>query len=83
MKIRRSGGELGLAFEPILARRLHIGALLFARVSGRFLRVMSRRSRNFQTAVRTILTARSSARRSTISSSVMPGAAARSEDTEL
>jgi hypothetical protein len=42
--------ESWLCLEPILAHRLHIGAFLFARVSGLFLCVMPCRSRNFQTS---------------------------------
>ena len=45
------GIKVGLALEPRLARRLHIGALLLAGVGSLFLCVCSCRSRNFQTAV--------------------------------
>src|ERR1700679_18554 len=67
------GIEFSLLFEPILARRLYIGTLLFTRMSGLFLCLMSCRSRNFQIAVDTTFTPRSPARRAAISSSVMSG----------
>jgi len=68
------GIKIGLAFEPGLAGRLYIGAFLLTGVSRLFLCVCWCRSRNFQTAVRTTVTPRISAKRSTISSSVVSGA---------
>src|SRR5713226_6224739 len=70
------GVKIVLAAEPTLARGLHIRARLLAGMGGLFLCVWPCRSRNFQTAVLTTVTARSSRNRSTISSSVVSGASA-------
>ena len=51
MKIRLSGSSSAWSRKPSLACRLYIGTLLLAGMGGLFLCVMSRRSRNFQTAV--------------------------------
>jgi hypothetical protein len=54
------GLKIILAVDPMLARGLHIGALLLAGMNSLFLCVWPCRSRNFQTAVLTIVTQRSS-----------------------
>lgn len=66
--------QFALTVEPGLASRLHIGALLLTGMRSLFLCVWSCLSRNFHTAVRTTVTARSSCKRVTNSSSVVSGA---------
>jgi hypothetical protein len=68
------GVKIVLAAEPILANGLHISARLLAGMGSLFLCVWPCRLSNFQTAVLTTVTPRSSFNRSTISSSVVLGA---------
>src|SRR5262249_54991814 len=57
------GLKIILAVNPMLARCLHIGALLLAGMNSLFLCVWPCRSRNFHTAVLTMVTQRSSRNR--------------------
>ena len=74
----RVGIEVELAFEPGLARRLHVGALLLGGVRGLFLYVMPRRSKKRQIVVRPKRASRASISFVRRSSSVTSGAAATS-----
>jgi hypothetical protein len=68
------GIEIELPLEPGFTRRLHIWALLLARMCRLFLYVISRFLKNSQTVEGTAETERSAKSRSAISSRLMSGA---------